>query len=60
MTTLCGTLEITKYTSQKVEGTFSGYGIKTSILSEGDLNWDALQESIKEINGSFKAVGQKL
>lgn len=60
MTTLCGTLEITKYTSQKVEGTFSGYGIKTSILSEGDLSWDALQESIKEISGSFKAVGQKL
>ena len=60
MTTLCGTLEITKYTSQKVEGTFTGYGIKTSIVSEGNLSWDALQESIKEISGSFKAVGQKL
>ncbi len=60
LTLICGKLEITSYTKTKVKGTFSGYGLKTSILSEGELNFSNLQSNFKEISGSFEAVGKKL
>lgn len=60
VTMICGKLEITKYNNQNIEGTFTGYGLKTSILQEGNIDFSSIQESIKEINGDFRAIGQKL
>jgi hypothetical protein len=53
-------LEITSYTKNKVKGTFSGYGLKTSILSEGELNFSSLQGNFEKVSGSFEAVGKKM
>ncbi|MBO5963527.1 MAG: hypothetical protein J6P97_03500 [Bacteroidales bacterium] len=60
LTLVCGTLEITSYTKNKVKGTFSGYGLKTSILSEGELNFSSLQNNFEKVSGSFEAVGKKM
>lgn len=59
ITAVCGTLKITEYTSTKVEGEFSGYGVKSSIITSGNVDWSNLQSNLQEISGTFTAVGKK-
>ncbi len=59
VTAVCGTLKITKYSDNKVEGEFSGYGVKTSLITSGDIDWSDLQSNLQQISGTFTAVGKK-
>lgn len=59
ITAVCGTLKITEYTSTKVKGEFSGYGVKSSIITSGNVDWSNLQSNLQEISGTFTAVGKK-
>ena len=59
ITAVYGTLKITKYTDTKVEGEFSGYGVKSSIITSGNVDWSNLQSNLQEISGTFTAVGKK-
>lgn len=56
MTAICGELTITKYSANKVEGEFTGYGLKTSVLN-GDFDLSNLQDQLQEFSGHFEAVG---
>lgn len=56
MTAIYGELTITKYSANKVEGEFTGYGLKTSVLN-GDFDLSNLQDQLQEFSGHFEAVG---
>ncbi len=58
VTAICGTLEITSYNTSKLIGTFEGYGLRTSLLSSGNIDWSNLEGNFVKINGTFEAVGR--
>lgn len=59
LTAICGTLTVTKYTNTGVEGTFKGKGLKTRLITSGNIDFSSLEGALQDFEGTFTAIGKK-